>query len=196
MYVVGDAELLLYWVAVVSFFPLLAFVRGYSAENRFYSKLKKTVLVPSTRLGWRVLWFLAYTLQTVAVYRVRTYGEWVAGINRLALILFIVLQVLLALSHFLFYGVHALNLAVALYFFCFVIGSIDAYYHTLVDTPAGVLMIVVAVFLLYAFVGNLSIWLASKGDAIARDIVANELSPNTCKETLRTPRRSSRKLRH
>ena len=155
---VGSTELVLLEIAAVAFVGLtIAQLSRVLLREKFrYSDLTKKISWAPPSFLFGVVWSLMYLiLQPIALYRIRILGNWEAGVNQTALILFWVLQLALVLYNFLY----ILNLWLG---FVAVLVSLGLAITTTIlffplDTAAGILMLPLDVWLLFATILALAV---------------------------------------
>lgn len=148
---VGTAELILFEIAIVAFVGLAVpqFARYFSERKYEYAKLTADISWAPPAFLFGLVWSIMYlVLLPLAVYRVRILGNWEAGINQSALIVFWILQFTLMLYNFLYIVSLWLGFVVVLLAFGLAISTTWLFFR--LDTFAGVLVIPLDIWLLYA----------------------------------------------
>lgn len=178
MYSIGDVELFLCWLAITFAISGLAqFSRDSRRERTFYEKtIRKPSWAPQSGTVFAVVWTILYVLMSFSAYRVRRFGEWEAGVNLGALVLYVVLQAVLATYTLLFFGLQSLwastlSVAVAL-----VLAGIETYFVAIIDLLAVIPFILLDLWLIFALALSISIWYNTNGRKVARNAVRGQMS--------------------
>lgn len=151
MSVVGATELVFFEIAIVAFvgiaIPQLA--RQWMTQKYKYGELTKSISWAPPAYLFGVVWSIMYfALLPVAVYRVRILGNWQTGVNLTALVFFWILQFALVTYNFLYIvnlWLGFLSVAVSLG-----LSVATTYFFFALDTAAGILVLPLDVWLLYA----------------------------------------------
>ena len=149
MVFVPDEQLLIGWIAfvvLVGFLP--GSINGRSREG--YSELKQPSFAPPPWL-FGVAWTILYALMGVAAYLVQIEGGFfVVGVNRLALVLFLALQVVLAAWSFVFSGRQRLGLSVVVVLVGLVLSIVVGVLFASLSTLAAVFVFATSAWLAFA----------------------------------------------
>jgi len=156
---VGNAELIVFEIALVVLVGLAAptfaaqFFEGGGYNHR--KLIDGVSWAPPARFFSAVWLLMLLVVLPLAVYRIRTYGNWASGVNLTALVVFWLTMALLMLHRFfadlnLWFAFGAVLLA-----FGAAIGATSAFFA--IETLAGVLLVLVDVWLLFVTVLSLTI---------------------------------------
>lgn len=171
----------------------LANLRGSRKRAENYKDLSKDVKIAPQSWLFGVVWFLLYTLMSVAGYLVRLEGGmYVSGVNLASLIYFWVLQVLLAIWSVIFFGLEQRVLGAIVVFVDLVLSAIVGVLFLKVSVWAAVIMFVVSAWLLFAFFLSLSIIFKRMDPNAARKIV-RQVVVNEVDASLEAGTKSSRR---
>jgi len=164
MFSVGATELVIFEIALVAFvglaMPQLA--KQFMQSKYKYADLSKKISWAPPAYLFGVVWSIMYlALMPIAVYRIRILGNWQSGVNLTELILFWVLQFVLLLYNFLY----IVNLWLG---FVTVLASLGLAIATTIlffglDTAAGILLLPLDVWLLFATILALAIAINNRG---------------------------------
>jgi len=147
---VGNAELIFFEIGLVALvdWGIPTIVRSLLSRRADYTALSKDISwAPPTFLYFALWAVMMLVFMPFAVYRVRLYGDWVTGVNLTQLILFWILQVVIAL-YFILYEVNLWAAFVAsLCALGAAIASTWLFYN--LEVLAGTLMLVPAVWIFF-----------------------------------------------
>lgn len=147
---VGNTELVIFEIGIVGLvgFMMPKFVRVFFPSSVTYDSLvAKISWAPSNWLRMLFLAAVFLVLEPLAVYRIRLLGNWASGVNLGALVVFWVMQVVLALAHG--FSANMLWISFILMLIAFALSIATSWTFILLDTFAGVLAIIVSALLVY-----------------------------------------------
>lgn len=170
---VPSVELFFYWWWSVLFvgIGLTSYLTPSGGRGFSYRRLKLPSWAPRAAWLFGAVWFVIYTLQAVAAWRVRLLGTWVSGLNLVPLILFVVLQVVLALYTFAFS--RSLIGAAIVIFVALVLAVVVLIQFWRLDLTAGLVLIPLVVWLAYALALGIYVALNNSND-LARTVARQQ----------------------
>jgi len=150
-------ELFLYVLATLLFFGFLPYL--FFEERRLTKHIYGKLCLPSwTPPMWAftVIWLIVYVIEAVAYTIVRLRGEWTGTHLLWGLILFWILQVFLMLWTITFR--RSLGWSLLICIIALALAGVVTWLFWVVDIVAGVLMLIVAVWLLFATILAIVVW--------------------------------------
>jgi len=167
---VSTIELFFYWLgATVAVAGLPMYARNANRDRRFWSDvLRKPSWAPRSTVVFSVVWAILYTLQALAATRMRVFGPWQSGVNLGALVVYVILQFVLASYTFLLFSLRSLwasTISVAL---SLVLAIIETVFAFRLDTLSGIVFVILDIWLVYALALSISIWVLTNGEKVVR----------------------------
>lgn len=171
---IGSIELFFLWFGVVFAISGLSnqLNRNGGSDRKYYRRLVRPAWAPKNPAIFGIVWSMLYTLQALAVTRIRLFGPWVSGVNLTALVLFVVLQFVLASYTLFFFGFRRLGLSAFAVFAALVLAIVETVLAFRLDILSGIIFILLDLWILFAQVLSISIWYLNN----AADMVRNEAS--------------------
>lgn len=169
MSTLGGVELFFMWLGVtyaIAQFSNMS--RDRERDRKYYDRLKRPAWAPRGGAVFGIVWFILYTLQALAVTRIRQFGAWEAGVNRGALVLYVILQFVLASYSFLFFTARSLWASTLSVFVSLVLAIIETVFAFQLDVLSGVVFVLLDIWLLYALSISIGTWYLTNGDRMVR----------------------------
>lgn len=166
-----------YWLAVtltVAYLPM-RFVSARRTSEIWERRLQRPSFAPRNRAVFGIVWSILYILQALAATRIRAYGAWIGGVNLSQLVVYLILQVVLALYTpllFRFVSLWASTLAV---FVALVLSIAEAVLVFPLDTFAGIVFVILSVWLVYALALSIGIWYNTNAQRTVRRSLRSQM---------------------
>lgn len=195
---IGNAELIFFEIGLVGLIGLWLpeTIRRFIGRKQNYAELSGNISWAPPQWLFIIVWSILYLIiMPLAVYRIRLYGNWAAGVNLAQLIVFWVLQVILML-YVILYEVNLWAASIScLLAFGAAVATCWLFFQK--ETLAGILMIVPAAWLFFATILSFAVaWQGRNSNpysSVARyvatwdgQIGAPVSMPQTRKPTVRT----------
>ena len=171
MSTVGNVELFFYWLGLtvaIAYLPSL--VRNIHREVKLWRAVSKPVYA-SQYIGFYVIGgFLMTVVESYAASRIRSYGAWVPGDNFGALLVYIILQFVIAAAVFcFFFSRRTMWLSVVFTFAALVLSVIETVfafqlYAVHMEVFAGVAFVFFSLWMLYMFLVVAGVWYLTNGE--------------------------------
>lgn len=150
-------ELTAYWFAIVTAIVSLGMrATGSVDQGKVYRRLRRPPFAPPSAL-FGIVWSVLYSGMAVAAARVRNRFE-DSDVALTSLVVFLVLQVLLAMYTPLFFRLRALGASAVLVFVSLLVAIGCAFLFFHIDVFAGWILVALCVWLSFAALLATSVW--------------------------------------
>jgi hypothetical protein len=121
--------------------------------------------------------FIMIAVESAAATQIRTFGAWVVGVNFGALIVYIILQVVLAMAVFLFFTVRSLLASAIFLFMALGLSIVETVFAFYLATFAGIVFVIFAIWMLYLFITCVAIWYMNLSNKTVCKMAKSQIRP-------------------